>query len=258
MVTDQNSHLAIELRRGPYVARFAGDAVDLQRCQQLRHHCFIDDAGGVPRADGLEQDAFDALCDHVLVEDPAGALVCCFRVMYLASGADLNMSYSAQYYDLEHLSGYRSAMVELGRFCVAPSVQDADVLRMAWGMLAAVVDARGVGMLFGCSSFVGTDATRYRAAFDLLAAGHLAPNVWAPKVADQPVVEYAQTAQPVTDRKAALEQVPALLKTYLTMGGWVSDHAVIDEDLKTLHVFTGLEISAIPAARAKALRAVPG
>jgi hypothetical protein len=40
------------------------------------------------------------------------------------------------------------------------------------------------------------------------------------------------------------------------MGRWVSDHAVIDHDLGTLHVFTGVEIAAIPPARARALRAI--
>jgi putative hemolysin len=52
--------------------------------------------------------------------------------------------------------------------------------------------------------------------------------------------------------------MPPLLRTYLLMGGCVSDHAVIDGDLNTLHVFTGLEIAAIPPARARALRAVAG
>jgi putative hemolysin len=52
--------------------------------------------------------------------------------------------------------------------------------------------------------------------------------------------------------------MPPLLRTYLAMGGWVSDHAVVDRDLGTLHVFTGLEIAAIPPGRARALRAVAG
>lgn len=256
MAQGPDVHLGIEVRRGIYVARFARDTADLQRCQQLRHRCFIEDAGGAARTDKLEQDAFDARCDHVLVEDGAGALVCSFRVMYLASGADLNMSYSAQYYDLNSLFGYGGPMVELGRFCVSSAAQDADALRIAWGMLAAIVDARGVGMLFGCSSFSGTDAGAYGGAFDVLAARHLAPPHWAPELRATEVVRYAQTAKPVQDRKAAMGQVPALLKTYLAMGGWVSDHAVIDRNLNTLHVFTGLEIAGIPEARVKALRAV--
>jgi hypothetical protein len=40
------------------------------------------------------------------------------------------------------------------------------------------------------------------------------------------------------------------------MGGWVSDHAVLDPDLDTTHVFTALTIAAIPAPRTRALRAL--
>jgi putative hemolysin len=60
----------------------------------------------------------------------------------------------------------------------------------------------------------------------------------------------------ISDRKTALLGVPPLLRTYLGMGGWVSDHAVIDRALDTLHVFTGVEIARIPPARARALRAI--
>jgi hypothetical protein len=49
--------------------------------------------------------------------------------------------------------------------------------------------------------------------------------------------------------------MPPLLRTYLMMGGWVSDHAVVDDHMNTLHVFTGVEIGAIPPVRKRLLRA---
>ena len=52
--------------------------------------------------------------------------------------------------------------------------------------------------------------------------------------------------------------VPPLLRSYLAMGGWVSDHLVVDRDLGTLHVFAGLEVRAVPVARALALRRLVG
>ena len=58
--------------------------------------------------------------------------------------------------------------------------------------------------------------------------------------------------------KQAMLRMPPLLRTYLLMGGWVSDHAVVDRQMNTLHVFTGLEIGAIPPARKRLLRAVAG
>jgi hypothetical protein len=42
------------------------------------------------------------------------------------------------------------------------------------------------------------------------------------------------------------------------MGGWVSDHAVADRELDTLHVFTCVEVDRVPPARAASLRAVAG
>ena len=60
------------------------------------------------------------------------------------------------------------------------------------------------------------------------------------------------------DSARAMASMPPLLRTYLMMGGWVSDHAVVDDKMNTLHVFTGVEIRAIPAARKRLLRAVVG
>lgn len=72
------------------------------------------------------------------------------------------------------------------------------------------------------------------------------------------MVDYPVLAGPVMDRRAALAGLPPLLRTYLGMGGWVSDHAVVDRELDTLHVFTCVEVERIPAARAASLRAVAG
>ena len=55
-----------------------------------------------------------------------------------------------------------------------------------------------------------------------------------------------------------MQRMPPLLRSYLAMGGWVSDHAVVDRDLDTLHVFTGFEVRAIPEARVRALRLAAG
>ena len=111
-------------------------------------------------------------------------------------------------------------------------------------------------MLFGCASFHGTEAAQYRDAFAMLRARHVAPKRWLPKVKAPRVFRFSRLAQYLPDAKEAMRRMPPLLRTYLLMGGWVSDHAVVDGQMNTLHVFTGLEIAAIPPARARLLRAV--
>jgi putative hemolysin len=210
-------------------------------------------------AAGADRDGFDAVCRHVLIEEIAtGALVGCFRLLPLAGGAEIGRSYSAQFYDLSALADFGGPMVEIGRFCIEPGRSDPDILRLAWAAMTALVDAAGVEMLFGCSSFPGTRAQAHYDAFALLRARHLAPLHLRPRVKAPAVFPFARRLRRAPDPKRAMAKMPPLLRTYLMMGGWVSDHAVIDRDLDTMHVFTGLEIRAVPPARARLLRALAG
>ncbi|MGZ9812437.1 GNAT family N-acetyltransferase [Pseudoroseicyclus sp. H15] len=249
--------------KGRYQAREATNAGDLAACQRLRHLCFVERAGGAPRPGGLDSDDFDAACRHVMIEEQRGGrLVACFRLLPLQSGAEIGLSYSAQFYDLSALAAFEGPMMELGRFCLTPELnaaEAADVLRIAWGAMTCIVETEGAEMLFGCSSFAGTDSEAYLDAFTMLGERHLAPRRFLPRIKAPSVYPFAEILRRrVPDRRRGRLGLPPLLKTYLAMGGWVSDHAVVDHDMNTLHVFTGLEIGAIPAARVKALRAVAG
>ncbi|MEM6386890.1 MAG: GNAT family N-acyltransferase [Pseudomonadota bacterium] len=247
------------MSHGCYRARRAETETDVAAAQRLRYLAFIAETGAVPRETDRDADAFDETCHHILIEHvQSGTLVATFRLLPFASGEDIAQSYSAQYYDLDALKAYDKPMVEMGRFCTAPGVRDPDILRVAWGAITRFVDQDGVGLLFGCSSFHGTDTQAYADAFAMLKEAHLAPHRWLPSIKAPKVFRFAQRLGRAPDRKRALKTMPPLLRSYLTMGGWVSDHAVVDTDMNTLHVFTGLEIRTIPPARAKALRAVAG
>ena len=252
----------LSLSKGRYAARLAQSEADVACAQALRWLCFVGARAGLETAPpgARDIDAFDPLCRHVLVEEVAtGALVCCFRLLPLEDGRQIGRSYSAQYYELSALADYRGRMVEMGRFCIHPAHRDADILRVAWGAMTRFVDEAQIELLFGCASFMGTDWEGYADAFAMLAERHLAPRRWRVRVKAPKVVRYARALMGRKgDPTQAMLKMPPLLRSYLAMGGWVSDHAVVDHDLGTLHVFTGLEIRAIPPARARALRMVAG
>lgn len=241
-----------------YVARLARDRRDIGRAQALRWLAFRARLAPADRR-RRDSDAYDRICRHVLVEEVAtGRLVACFRYMILGSGAALARSYAAQHYDLAGLAAYPGRMMEVGRFCLAPGVVDPDVLRVAWAAMARLVEAEGVAMIFGCTSFAGTEAAAYAHTFALLRDRHLGPRRWLPKAKAPRVIRFARALrQRGPDTARALAAMPPLLRSYLRMGGWVGDHAVVDGDLGTLHVFTGLEVGAIPAARVRRLRSLP-
>ena len=241
------------LTRGLYTAKLAENRDEVRETQGLRHLSFRVARGLAPE-DGHDSDKFDAACQHMLIRETASnRLVCCYRILPVPAGVAIGHSYSAQFYDLGRLRDFPGPMLELGRFCLHPDHHDPDILRLAWAALTRLVDYGEVKMLFGCSSFHGTDPTPHYPALAHLAAHHLAPPEWSPGVKGGETVDL-RLLPGRPDPKA----MPPLLQTYLAMGAWVSGHAVIDHELNTLHVFTGLDISAVPAARARALRDLAG
>ena len=235
--------MTISFQSGHYAARFARTAADLVACQRLRHQCFY---GG----SGRDAAAFDDVCLHMMVEDTLGRLVATARLFKITTAADMGRCYSAQFYDLSGLVARNAPMIEIGRFCIAPAVNDADVLRLAWGALTGFVEAQGIACLFGCTSFAGTNPAPYGQAFARLSARYLGPDNLRPRPKAPDHVMFADVPP------AGAVPMPSLLRTYLAMGGWVGDHAVIDCTMQTLHVFTCLEVAAVPPARAAALRAL--
>lgn len=251
-------------RAGRYRARLAATAEEVRRCQRLRYLTFIEARGlgcASDRIDleSVDSDEFDARCRHMTIEETGtGALVCCFRFLPLGGGPEIGQSYSARHYDLGRLGGYPGRMVELGRFCVHPAWRDPAIVRTAWAALMRFMDATGVELIFGCSSFEGVDDRPYRDAFALLRERHLAPDRWRPGAKAPRVFPFARRLRAHRpDPRLASRQMPPLLRSYLLMGGWVSDHAVIDRELGTQHVFIGVEIARMPAARARLLRRGP-
>jgi putative hemolysin len=187
----------------------------------------------------------------MMVEDGVGGpLVSTFR-MRTTTAAEIMSGYASQFYDLARLSQTHGPHIEIGRFCTDPANPDPHIPRVAWGALTQIVDASEAQVLFGCTSFEGTDPTLYGRHWQRLADNHLGPVDLLPGQKSPDAVPFDRV-----DGPGHRTPMPPLLRTYLAMGGWVSDHAVVDHVMNTMHVLTVVEIAKIPPARVKALRAL--
>lgn len=237
----------VSLCKGRYRVSTAQTGTEIADAQRLRARCFA-------TSSAQDSDRYDSAATHVTIHDSAsGEMVCCFRLT-LVRGSQIDECYSAQFYDLQKLATFSGLMMELGRFCIHPEWHDPDILRLAWAAMTAVVDEKDVRLLFGCSSYEGIDAGPYAASFARLLEKYAAPQDLAPVKKSPETVDFASIK--MTELTQIQRATPPLLRTYLIMGGWVSDHAVVDRALGTLHVFTGLEIAAIPETRKRLLRAL--
>ncbi|EYD73732.1 GNAT family N-acetyltransferase [Limimaricola hongkongensis] len=236
----------VMLRRAGMVA-FEPRGAARARAMALRARCFVE-LGGALR----DEDGHDATSRHLLVEDGAGRALCALR-WRVFEPAEVTQAASAASYDLSPLAGWPGRLMEIGRFCTAPEARDGAALRLALAALTRIVVRQRATLLFGCASFAGTDPAPHAPALAWLGAHHAAPRMIAP---GRRAGEAVALGGPVADPRAARAGLPPLLRSYLGMGGVVGDHAVIDRAMNTLHVLCMVDVAAIPAPRARALRAL--
>ena len=192
---------------------------------------------------GLDEDKFDEISDHCLIFDKKkdDKLVLVFRSRSFSSMKDILNSYSAQYYDLTTLSGLPLKPMEIGRLCVDKRARDPFLLLTAFKYLASLISNGRRDFLFGCTSFSGANNPKHLASLRSLHQNQLAgPKLSITKKSNS-IIDI-KTIIGSDNHKMAYNFLPPLLKFYLRLGGKVSDHAVIDSDLDTLHVFTYLDL----------------
>ena len=130
---------------GRYSARFASSEIEVSAAQSLRYQCF-----NLSNKDELDVDDFDTHCRHVLIENlETEKLICCYRILSFENGKNISRSYSSQFYDLKAIESYTEPMIEVGRFCIDPEVNDPSVVLTAWAALAQIVNQNQIELLFG-------------------------------------------------------------------------------------------------------------
>ncbi|QFT96028.1 hypothetical protein FIU85_01805 [Roseovarius sp. THAF8] len=225
-----------------FTVRLARDEADLQAAQRLRYDVFVSELGGdgplVDHEAKLERDRFDPHFDHLLLSDDSrgGKIVGVYRVLRDDQADKAGQFYSEDEYDLSVLKRSGRRIMELGRSCLAEGYRGGAAMYHLWNGLARYVAEHDIEILFGVASFHGTDPAKLAQPLSLLHHRHLAPEALRVRT----VAEHYQPLDLVPaeqiDRRAAMLQVPALIKAYLRLGGFVGDGAFIDETFNTTDV----------------------
>ena len=105
-----------------------------------------------------------------------------------------------------------------------------------WNGLAAYTLDHEVEVLFGVASFHGTDLETLAAPLSLLHHRHLAPDDLRVRALPAHFVTLNQKPEDQIDRVAAMLEVPALIKGYLRLGGFVGDGAFVDHAFNTTDI----------------------
>ncbi|MEX5729032.1 putative hemolysin [Rhodovulum iodosum] len=242
--------------------KLADTQQELRAAQRLRYEVFVAELGGdgplVDHDARLEADEYDPYYDHLILIDTrrdADALdhvVGVYRLLRDEKAAEFGRFYSEDEYDLSVLKAGGRSLLELGRSCVHRDYRGGPALYHLWNGLGDYVLEHGVEILFGVASFHGTDVAALAEPLAYLHHTHLAPAALRVRVQPQHFQSMDLMPADQIDRRRAMLAMPALIKAYLRLGGFVGEGAFVDRAFNTIDICLLMDTQAMNA-RSKAL-----
>lgn len=228
-----------------FTLKIADEAVEIEASQRLRYRVFVEEMGAsVECSDAalrLERDRFDPFFDHLIlidnrIKDPRENVVAVYRLLEQTKAKESLGFYGQSEYDLSKLLNSKRKCLELGRSCVDPAYRGGVAMQLLWQGLADYVAKHDIKILFGVASFPGRDPLKFSQALSHLHYSYLAPEDIRVSAQQEGYQTMALLDPDEIDRKAAMVQMPPLIKAYLRLGGYVGDGAFIDHAFNTVDV----------------------
>ncbi len=227
---------------GQYATRLARHPEDVLAAQQLRFEVFnleLNEGLEQSYATGRDEDPFDAVCDHLIVEQVAtGNIVGTYRLQTGTSAAKNLGYYCAQEFEFSAFEPIRHALVELGRACVHRQHRNLVVLGLLWKGIADYATDRGARYLIGCSSLTSQNPAEGASAYAELCR----KNLVATPFRTQPLPAFECSLDHLAEEKI---QIPKLLRAYLTVGAKICGPPALDRHFQTIDFLTLLDLATL-------------
>ena len=230
-----------------YATRLAAKPEEIRAAQTLRFEVFnleLNEGLDASYASGLDEDPFDPVCDHLIVEHlPSRQVVGTYRLQTGENAANYRGYYCEQEFDFQPYEPWRSEIVELGRACVHKQHRNLAVLGLLWKGIADYTAEREGRYLIGCSSITAQDPLTGASAFTELCRKHLSAPAWRTR----PLPAYECSLQQLAPEPV---KIPKLLRAYLTLGAKICGPPALDPHFKTIDFLTVMDLKTLaPLAR---------
>ena len=244
-------------RIGTLETRIARTASEVDAAQAIRYRVFVEEmhAQVPPAAERKRRDidAWDAICDHLLVLDTAiegdaeDQIVGTYRLLRQDVAMANGGFYSSSEFEVADLVARHpdKRFMELGRSCVLPQYRTKRTVELLWQGNWAYALKHRIDVMFGCASFSGAVPEEHALALSYLHHNALAKGRW--RVEALPELEHSMDLMPAEaiNMRKALAALPPLIKGYLRLGAMVGEGAVVDRAFRTTDVLIVLPIHTI-------------
>lgn len=236
------------------IVKLAETEAEIYAAQRLRYRIFCEEMGAganaAVQAQKRDFDQFDDYCNHVLVLDDTKTgdhrVVGTYRLLTRTNmQKKLGQFYTETEYDVSRIKEQPGEIMELGRSCVEQQYRTRSVIQLLWSGIGSFLAAKDIKIMFGCASFHGVNIVEHRHALSYLYHFHMAPEHIRPRALPEQYVEMGLMPKEEVVPKAAISNMPPLIKAYLRIGGHIGDGAVLDYAFNTTDVSIVVQTDAL-------------
>lgn len=244
-------------RIGSLETRLARSSREIDAAQAVRFRVFVEEMGAQLPAEAMRRqrdfDAFDDICDHLLVIDHAiegdveDQIVATYRLLRQEVAMAHGGFYSASEFDIAPLLARNPGkqFMELGRSCVLPDYRTKRTVELLWLGNWAYSLKHGMDAMFGCASFPGIDPQQHALALSFLHHNSGVKDNWMVSALPNLYRDMNMVPAEEINPRQALSAMPPLVKGYLRLGAMIGDGAVVDQAFNTTDVLIVLPTAVI-------------
>ncbi|MEM6461792.1 MAG: GNAT family N-acetyltransferase [Pseudomonadota bacterium] len=252
-----NVETAVLGRIGHLETRLATTPEEIAAAQTVRFNVFVREMGAVLPPEsmrrGRDMDAFDAVCDHLLVLDRSLAgpakeqIVGTYRLLRQEVARANTGFYSTSEFAISEMLARHpeKRFMELGRSCVLPQYRTRRTVELLWQGNWAYALEYGVDVMFGCASLQGVRPQAHALALSFLYHNCLTEGAWYVRARPELFNNMDLMPKEAVNTRQAVNAMPPLLKGYLRLGATVGDGAVVDKAFGTTDVMVVLPTAQI-------------
>ncbi|MHC5655736.1 l-ornithine N(alpha)-acyltransferase [Stappia sp.] len=249
-------------RIGPLEVRLARTPKEVRKAQELRYHVFYEEMSAIADAQTMatkrDIDAYDAICDHLLVLDHETPqrnalgrrkprIVGTYRLLRQDVAERNGGFYTGSEFEIQSLvdAHPRLQFLELGRSCVLKPYRTKRSVELLWHGIWAYVLMHRIDVMVGCASIEGTDPDRIASQLSFLHHNARAPENWRVPAIRERYIDMNRMPRAEVNERQVLRELPPLIKGYLRLGAYIGDGAVVDHQFGTTDVLIVMPVEAL-------------
>ncbi|TVY10131.1 GNAT family N-acetyltransferase [Paenibacillus cremeus] len=222
----------------------AESTADKEQAMRLRYQVFVEEEKNMQMrtVDGLEQDAYDTFCDHLIVKDlDTDRVVGTYRLLPGERALQNIGFYSESEFDLSEFTMPKTATLELGRSCVDPAYRGGRVIQMLWEGIASYITERGYDYLIGCASVHLRSIEEVNLIYSMLKQKQVITDKYGVKPLQTHRIPGLQQVELDRSEKDIFRLLPPLMKGYQWLGAEIGGDPAYDAVFETVDFFIVLE-----------------